>query len=192
MSMTITVAFKEIAPELRAQAFILTHRNDTETEELVQQTFVNAVRFWHRYDSNRPLRLWLHRILRNLWIDNHKYDSSQRMASIDDEHWHEGYKGNNPNSQIAMEPDRLLVAAAVQNEVRRAIFKLQEPRRSALILVYMQGLTYHEAARVMRITLGVFRGWLNRARKEMAASINAQFLTVLFFLPYMLRKCCGS
>src|SRR5580765_302310 len=56
---------------LYATALRLT-RNRADAEDLVQDTFVKALRFAHRFERGTNLRAWLYTILHNTWRNEHR------------------------------------------------------------------------------------------------------------------------
>src|SRR6478609_5316737 len=65
--------FEELLDKSYKQAFNLALRltgNHAEAEDLVQETFIRAYRFFHRYDRSLPFTNWLYRIMSNAHIDS--------------------------------------------------------------------------------------------------------------------------
>src|SRR3989337_804785 len=58
-------------------------RNGSEAQDLVQETYVRAMRFSHRFERGTHLRAWLFQILRNTFLTF--YRLPQREAAIADD-----------------------------------------------------------------------------------------------------------
>lgn len=67
-----TLLFEGLIQDSYKQAYGLAYRltgNVAEAEDLVQESFVRAYRFFHRYDETLPFTSWLYRIMTNAHID---------------------------------------------------------------------------------------------------------------------------
>jgi RNA polymerase sigma-70 factor (ECF subfamily) len=139
------------------RAFGRTLTGDVEqAEDLAQETLLQA---WRCRDQFRPgtnLRAWLSTILRN------RFYSTQRRRK-----WRAEY-----DQEII---ERTLVApddpsANVELEdVRRALAKLPDFQREALILVGAGGMSYEEVAAIMGCPVGTVKSRVRRARDELQA-----------------------
>ena len=65
-------------------------RNDKDAEDLLQDTFLRAFRFWGNYQKGTNCKAWLYRIMKNLFLN--KVDKKKRSpdsTSLDDtEEWY--------------------------------------------------------------------------------------------------------
>ena len=64
--------FESLMEQTQRQAYSLAYRltgNPSEAEDLCQETYIRAYRFFHRYDESLPFANWLYRIMSNAHID---------------------------------------------------------------------------------------------------------------------------
>ena len=81
--------FERLLTQTHRQAFHVALRlsgNRADAEDLVQETFVRAFRFFHRYDDTLPFTSWLYRIMMNAHIDEVRRRSNVRSSSRDEPH----------------------------------------------------------------------------------------------------------
>lgn len=136
---------------LRRYARSLT-RNETDAEDLVQDTLVRAYERRSHFRNGGNLKGWLLSILHNGFIDRKR--SSQSEARRGDALAVIAETVLQPPQEHSM---RLM-------EVRDAFFSLPEEQRAALHLVAIEGLSYEEAAATLGIPIGTLMSRIGRAR----------------------------
>jgi len=157
------------APDFRQQA--LTHldalysfalylsRRPPDAEDLVQETYLRAFRFAHRFQPGTHLRAWLFQILRNTFLTFYRRESRE-LAVLDKE------VVDGPDE--AWEVEVSLAAPALAGTVvdlERAIRELPEDFRSVLLLADLEGFTLAEVAEIMGTPVGTVKSRLFRARR---------------------------
>lgn len=172
----LTNGFTALMPELRSRAASLTRQDPTAAEDLISQTFLNAAKAWDSYNHNRPLRNWLYRIMKNLWLNERSSYRARRVVSLDGAMPGDDGEAPEHGAPARLEPDQLMVRTITQVEVRTALLRLDEPARTAVVLVYLHGMTYHEAAGRLGIRETVLRRTLTKARQQMAATVDQRYL----------------
>jgi RNA polymerase sigma-70 factor (ECF subfamily) len=126
-------------------------RNAPDAEDLVQETYLRAFRAFHLYKPGTNIRAWLFTILYRVRADHfRKAARSPRTVEL----IHEG-------PAVAPAQDRL---AGGQEEVRRALDRLPEPFRNAVVLRDMQDFTYEEIAGVLEVPMGTVMSRIHRGR----------------------------
>jgi len=135
---------------------MLRHRQDA--EDVVQETFLRAIRAIDRFDASRPVRPWLLGIAVN------------RCKTV------MGQRARRPviGDQVEETPDPrpgLADPDDVSAEVDRAINRLRPEYRMVFILFHEQQIPYDEIALVMDRPLGTVKTWLFRARTELAEDL---------------------
>jgi RNA polymerase sigma factor (sigma-70 family) len=133
---------------------------DGRAEDVVQQTFVNALRAMQTDDTELRLRPWLYRIAHNLAI-NALRDRSRMVEEL-----HDDIDG-------VETPDHALERRQGLREVLAAVKSLPDRQRSALVLREMEGRSYEEIATELGASGGAVRQLLSRARDGVRAGATA-------------------
>jgi len=161
-----TAAFEQAAlPEishLYTSAFYLT-RNKTEAEDLVQETYLRAFRFFDKFQPGTNCRAWLLSIQRNLFINRYQQKKRepeivdwQRIDQVYESMVDRGEKGERGN------PENQLISRLMGEEMEMALRELPEEFRMAIVLVDIEELSYEEAAKVMECPIGTVRSRISR------------------------------
>lgn len=168
--------FERVAiPHLRyiySAAFYLT-RNEQEAEDLAQDTYVRAFRFFRKFAPGTNCRAWLLSIQRHLFINRYQKRKKQPelidWAKIDQEY--ESLVLDEEQTD-RYNPERLLCVDAMAPEVEKALKSLPEEFRLAIVLVDIDELTYDEAAQVIGCPLGTVRSRLSRGRRLLQVALR--------------------
>ena len=131
--------------------------NETDAQDLVQDTFVEAVRSAHRFRGQSSLYTWLHSILLNLTRHHHRdnrrlvYDNELAAQEV-----------STPEEQ----PAALDLESAVA-ELARALRRLSEPHREVLVLRYYEHMKIPEIATQLGLSPGTVKSRMHYAILEM-------------------------
>ena len=139
-------------PELLRVASRLCGSSDA-GEDLLQETYLQAWRSFHRFEPGTNCRAWLYRILLFTYSAQ-KRQRTRRPFLVDLDAAGETALG----VEVAT-PDALTTEA-----VRVAFDQLPEHFRTPVLLVDVEGLTYREAAEVMDVPIGTVMSRLSRGR----------------------------
>ncbi len=130
-----------------------------DAEDLVQETFarVLASRRGSRHTANLP---YLMRSLRNTWIDTQRARAVRPVTAASEAvEW---------VIDKSADPQAALDVRAAYDAMR----ELSPPLREAIATVDVAGLSYKEAARVLRIRQGTLMSRLSRARDRVAEALE--------------------
>jgi RNA polymerase sigma-70 factor (ECF subfamily) len=135
-------------------------RNEHDAEDVVQESYLRALKSFQSFQYGRDGRAWLLKIVRNTcytWLrKNRPYEIA--------EHFQEG----DPDEPIARSnPETLLVANMNSQLLHKALEQLSIDQRELLILRELEGFSYKEIAEISNIPLGTVMSRLSRARKEL-------------------------
>ena len=143
-------------PRLWRYGLVLSGNRDT-AEDLVQATCVRAIERAHQFQSGTRLDRWLIAILHSIWLNeirSRKVRRGQGLVDADVVLIFDGTKETETN----------ILAAQVLREVQ----SLPEVQRETVYLVYVEGLTYREAAETLAIPIGTIMSRLAAARAKLA------------------------
>jgi RNA polymerase sigma-70 factor (ECF subfamily) len=150
--------------------------NRAQAEELTQEVFVRAYMNIGRFEPRAKFSSWLYRIASNLsknFIRHAQYEKRAEPLGT------ESYDGSEEESSLidniedrARRPDETLQTNEAQRLVQEAINKLPVHLKDALILCDIDGLSYEEAARIMRCRPMTVGSRLSRAREKLAELLN--------------------
>ena len=140
-------------------------RNGSEAEDLVQETYVRALRFSHRFQPGTHLRAWLFQILRNTFLTF--YRLRERESAISGEGVAEG---ETPMFQDAPIEDSARSAAHM--DLERALMTLPEEFKTPLLLAEVEGLALDDVARIMDCPVGTVKSRIFRAKERLRAHLK--------------------
>jgi len=136
-----------------------------EAEDITQDTFIRVYRAAQTYTPDAKFTTWLYTIVRNLCFNVLRSRKSAEMVSVDDEVMPElPSRGEN-----AVE---LLSKAQVRETVIRAVNRLPENMRMAVILSKYHGLQYEEIADIMGCTVNAIKLRVHRAKAILAKELH--------------------
>jgi RNA polymerase sigma-70 factor (ECF subfamily) len=146
-------------------------RDEADADDLVQETFLRALKGWHTFAPGTDCRRWLFTICRNAFIRMR----SRKPAYADSG---DGDPDAMPAAIAHMQAVREGVADAfdrieVRPAIEHAVEALPEPHHSILVLVDLEGHSYEEAAAVLEVPLGTVRSRLYRARRHVQEALLA-------------------
>ncbi len=143
-------------------------RNAAEAEDLVQDAYVRAFRFWHTFKSGTSVRAWLFTILRNTFINRYHRLNRTRSARNDLEAQLSAIGSEaavaHPSSQLPS-PDGALAARITRERIMAALESVPEDYRMAVILADLEGLAYKEIAEIMDCPIGTVMSRIYRGRR---------------------------
>ena len=140
--------------------------NRDEAEDLVQETYVKALKGFGSFTPGTNFRAWMYRILRNTFLTSRT--GLKATVSLDDE--------ENPVTEPAADddPESLLFARADQEEIRRALEQLPVVHREIILLCDVAEMTYKEIAELAGIPIGTVMSRLSRARTSMRSLLRTK------------------
>jgi RNA polymerase sigma-70 factor (ECF subfamily) len=144
--------------------------NPADADDLVQETFLKAYRFWDRYEQGTNIRAWLFRILKNSYINRYRKESKE-PSKVDYDDVQNFYSSMPVNGGTDNSPD-LAFDRMLDDVVSAAVLDLPEDFRTVVILCDIEGLTYEEIAEFVDRPLGTVRSRLHRGRKILQGKLS--------------------
>ena len=145
-------------------------RNQSDAEDLVQETFLKAYRGFGGITEGTNLKAWLYRILTNTYINiyrakKRKPDETD-LAEVEDLYLYRRLGGLEGATAGRSAEDELL-ELFTEAEVKDAVEALPENFRLAVLLADVEGFAYKEIAEILDIPIGTVMSRLHRGRKAL-------------------------
>ena len=142
-------------------------RDPAQAEDLVQDTYVRALRYQASYQTGTNMKAWLFAIMRNLFWDRFKGGRPDDVSLDGDGEFALYDTLKDPSAM----PEAEVLDRIAADEVVTAVEKLPELHREVVLLVDVEGFSYKDAAEVLRVPIGTVMSRLHRARRQLQKSL---------------------
>ena len=150
-----------LLPRLRRFARGLT-QHTADADDLCQSAIERALKSRDQWQAGTRLDSWMYRITRNIWIDNRRATARRGIhTDIDD-----GVMQIADNSHARMEASMELA------DIDRAMARLPDEQREAVMLVLVEGYAYREAAEILEVPVGTLTSRLVRGREALVRELG--------------------
>jgi RNA polymerase sigma-70 factor, ECF subfamily len=156
----VTAGLKPLYPRLWRYCLVLTGNRDR-ADDLAQSACLRAIENADKYQPGTRLDFWLFRMTQRLWLNELRSAAVRRGGGL------------LPVEQLDLpdhrpDPEMNLLT----REVLEAVMALPEAQRSAVVLVYVEGFGYQEAAEVLDIPIGTVMSRLAAARARISKTFD--------------------
>lgn len=146
--------------------------NPSDAEDLCQEAYLRAFRFFHRFDQSQPFTSWMYRIVTNVHIDGVRKSSKYRMVSLDNP--------ANPNASWdlpdnRLDPEQALVSEQMDSALQNGLNSMNPEFRTAVVLADLEGMAYEEIAETMKTSVGTVRSRIHRGRKHLRSFLTRNY-----------------
>jgi RNA polymerase sigma-70 factor (ECF subfamily) len=142
----------------------LTH-DTVAAEDLVQETYMKALRGFSSFQQGTNFRAWIYRILRNTFLTSQTGLKAVATIDLDDETTLE------PADELT--PESILLARMEIETIQQAIEALPVHFREIILLCDLEEMSYQEIGQALGIPTGTVMSRLSRARKAMRTLLTA-------------------
>jgi len=136
-------------------------RNQADAEDLVQETFVEALRSFHRFEKGTNCRAWLIKIMYHLLSKRRRHSNRLQLVGDSDEQIAETVPAPKTNSHEAM-----------GGEVLNALQRLPQHYQEVVILSDVEDLSYKEIGDALSIPTGTVMSRLHRGRSLLRTELG--------------------
>jgi len=159
-------SFEELATPLFDQLYNFAHwltQNRDEAEDLVQETYVKALKGFSSFQLGTNFRAWIYRILRNTFLTSRKGLKVTMTVPLDFDQEDDG-----PEPAIVCDtPETLLSARSSHELLQQAIDELPVHFREILLLCEVGEMSYQEISETLAVPIGTVMSRLSRARQTL-------------------------
>ncbi len=162
-------AFTDLVRTYEEVAFRVAYlivRDEAEAADVAQEAFILAYRSLRRFDTRRPFRPWLLRIVTNQALNNRR-SAGRRQAMTTRYQAEVGSDGRDS-------PERAAETQEESQRVRNAITQLDEQDQTVIYLRYFAGASEGETATVLGRPIGTVKSRLHRALRRLRRVIEEE------------------
>jgi RNA polymerase sigma-70 factor, ECF subfamily len=145
-------------PRLRRYARALM-RDETEVDDLVQDTLMRGLAKRHLWQTGTDMRAWLFTIMHNQYVNYVRSSARGRHVMIDD--------AEPVLSHAAGQEKRLEL-----RDLARAMAKLPLEQRTVVLLMGLEKMSYEAVARIVGTPVGTVRSRLSRGREALRSHMG--------------------
>jgi RNA polymerase sigma-70 factor, ECF subfamily len=142
--------------------------NSNDAEDLVQETYLKALRGFASFQRGTNFRAWMFRILKNTFLSS--LSTLERRMT-------DALVSEDDGPELAVEtetPETILMNRSNSKLVQTAIDDLPLYYREPLLLCEVEEMSYQEIADILSIPIGTVMSRLARARKAVRESLSSQ------------------
>jgi RNA polymerase sigma-70 factor, ECF subfamily len=166
-------AYRELLDRYQRPVFSLVYRmvRDRElAEDLAQETFVKVFNHLESYNPKYKFSSWIFKIASNLSIDTLRKKGLDTVSLDGSRNARTSEEMESSRISVASpdeNPEELLEAKELGEEIESAIGGLRAEYRTAILLRHVEGRPYEEIAEIMEVPLGTVKTYIHRARSEL-------------------------
>jgi RNA polymerase sigma-70 factor (ECF subfamily) len=140
--------------------------NETDAEDLVQDTYLKALRSFESFRPGTNFRAWMFKILKNTFLSSCSKLERRMTVAMDSEDEDESESTVDSDT-----PETILLDRANSQLVWNAIDDLPVHYREPLLLCDVEEMSYREIAEILSIPVGTVMSRLARARRAVRESL---------------------
>lgn len=165
---------EELLPQIDALYTFAYHLvyNEDDANDLVQEAYMKAYRFIHKYEPGTNAKAWLFRILKNAFINEYRKKVRQpnKVDLEDFITYHDSEEGSAYSGYSDLRQE--MFDSMMGDEVTLAINKLPADFKIVILLCDIEGFTYEEISKIVNIPIGTVRSRLHRARNMLKEQLR--------------------
>jgi RNA polymerase sigma factor (sigma-70 family) len=147
--------------------------NQNDAEDLVQESYLKALRSFASFQPGTNFRAWMFKILKNTLLSScSKLERRMTVAMESDE-------DSTVLPATSVTPESRLIERSGNDAVRRAIEQLPVIFREVILLCDVEDASYREIAEILSIPIGTVMSRLARARKAVRESLRSSRRTAI-------------
>lgn len=139
-----------------------------EAEDLVQETYMKALKGFRSFQPGTNFRAWIYQILRNTFLTSRTGLKATANVPLEPEADQENLPA------VKETPESILLQRSDRQLVQEALAKLPVPYREVLLLCEYEEMSYQEISTALAIPMGTVMSRLSRARRALRDAVQKQ------------------
>jgi RNA polymerase sigma-70 factor (ECF subfamily) len=174
------------AREARFETLVLPHldalhyaalrltKDQSNAEDLIQETFLRAFRAIHQLTQDESCRAWLMKIMTNIWLNQRQKQSREATAlDVDGLDLSPQDAATWRHQSIPEAPEHAASRRQFCEDLDEALQRLPEAFRIVVMLADVEGMSYKEVAEILQCPIGTVMSRLYRARQFLRKALWA-------------------
>jgi RNA polymerase sigma-70 factor (ECF subfamily) len=174
-------AFAELVEKYKQPLFnfvFRTLRDETETEDVAQNTFLQVWKSRARYERTAKFTTWLFTIARNLCLNEIRRRSRHPAESLEETHpEHDDQPSRQYEDKKIFLPTETALHGELARKIEEALAELPENQRTAILLCRQDELSYEEIAKVLDCSLSATKSLIHRGREMLKEKLKPYLQT---------------
>ena len=174
-------AFAELVEKYQQPLFnfvFRTLRDETETEDVAQNTFLQVWKSRARYERTAKFSTWLFTIARNLCLNEIRRRSRHPAESLEETHpEHDDQPSRQYEDKKIFLPTETALHGELAQKIEEALAELPENQRTAILLCRQDELSYEEIAEVLDCSLSATKSLIHRGREMLKEKLKPYLQT---------------
>ena len=167
--------FDALVERYHKQAYNIAYRmagNHADAEDLTQEAFIRAFRFFGQYRRELPFDSWLYKIMSNVFIDTLRRKPKARIRSLDQPILTDDGEAQMDLPDPSAGPEESVLSNEMDGRIQVALNMLPESFRLTVIYADIDGLSYEEIAEATNTNIGTVRSRLHRGRRLLRSKLK--------------------
>lgn len=135
-----------------------------DASDLVQDTYVSALKYEKQYSLGTNAGAWLFTIMRNTFLNKMRSKSRKPVGLVGEWIDELSRKDISELRKLGPDPSVQLLDDLLKEDIRKAIDNLPKEFRDTIVLCDVQGFSYSEIASILDIPIGTVRSRIHRGR----------------------------
>ena len=174
-------AFAELVGKYRQPLFnfvFRTLRDETETEDVAQNTFLQVWKSRARYERTAKFSTWLFTIARNLCLNEIRRRSRHPAESLEETHAeHDDQPSRQYEDKKVFLPTENVLHGELAKKIEEALDDLPENQRTAILLCRQDEVSYEEIAEILDCSLSATKSLIHRGRETLKEKLKPYLQT---------------
>ncbi|MDX1996749.1 MAG: sigma-70 family RNA polymerase sigma factor [Thermoanaerobaculia bacterium] len=141
-------------------------RNAEDAEDLVQETYFKAYKYYDKFEEGTNFKAWLFKIMKNTFINNYRKRllAPPQSDFADIEESFESQVSEEAGQHIK-NPEEEFLEDVLDEDVQRSLESLPTDYRMVVLLADLEGFSYKEIAEILDVPVGTVMSRLYRGRR---------------------------
>lgn len=155
-----------------------TLRDETESEDLAQNVFLQVYKSRDRYERTAKFSTWLFTIARNLCLNEIRRRTRHPAESLEEAHTeHEDLPQRQYEDTKVALPTETALHGELEKKIEEALAELPENQRTAILLCRQDELSYEEIAEILGCSLSATKSLIHRGRETLKEKLKPYLQT---------------